>query len=317
MADRHLEELLSLQEGVISRRQAHALGLKPHDIARRLRRRDWVRLLPGVFLNHTGEPTWLQRAWAGVLLYWPAALSHTSALRAYAGPGSRRHEGTDPIHVCVATGRNMTPVPGYQVHRVTGLDEHVRWNLAPPRVSIEHAAVTVAADAASEFDAIAVLADACQSRRTTARRLLVHAESRSRLRRRSFLVEVLSDIAAGACSVLEHGYLHRVERRHGLPTPRRQAGGTSRRGPLWRDVDYPEYGLVVELDGRLFHDTVGARDRDLDRDLDAAVDVGDTVRIGWGQVFDRGCWTAGRIGVLLQRRGWSGSPRKCGPDCMT
>jgi hypothetical protein len=258
-----------------------------------------------------------QRAWAGVLLYWPAALSHTSALRAYAGPGSRRHEGTDPIHVCVATGRNMSPVPGYQVHRVKGLDEHVRWNLAPPRVSIEHEAVAVAADAATEFDAIAVLADACQSRRTTARRLLVHAESRSRLRRRSFLVEVLSDIAAGACSVLEHGYLHRVERRHGLPTPRRQAGGTSRRGPLWRDVDYPEYGLVVELDGRLFHDTVGARDRDLDRDLDAAVDVGDTVRIGWGQVFDRGCWTAGRIGVLLQRRGWSGSPRKCGPDCMT
>jgi hypothetical protein len=74
------------------------------------------------------------------------------------------------------------------------------------------------------------------------------------------------------------------------------------------------FGLLVELDGRLFHDTAAARDSDLDRTLDAAVAGRLTVRLGWGQVSDRGCLTASRIGALLRRRGWSGEPTRC-PTC--
>src|SRR3546814_8158325 len=77
--------LLAEQDGVISRRQAHALGLQPHDLERLVRRRVWARVIPGVFVNHTGPPSWRQRAWAGVLHYEPAALArseeHTSALQ--------------------------------------------------------------------------------------------------------------------------------------------------------------------------------------------------------------------------------------------
>ncbi|SFB90212.1 hypothetical protein SAMN04487968_102223 [Nocardioides terrae] len=70
-------------------------------------------------------------------------------------------------------------------------------------------------------------------------------------------------------------------------------------------MDYPELGLAFELDGRLGHDGSAARDRDLERDLDAAVDAGrTTIRIGWGQVFDRPCSTAAELGRLLQQRGW-------------
>jgi hypothetical protein len=80
-------------------------------------------------------------------------------------------------------------------------------------------------------------------------------------------------------------------------------------------VEY-EGGLVVELDGRLFHDSTAQRDRDLDRDLDAAA-VADkrTVRVGYGQVFDRACWTARRIELLLTRAGWRGRSRACSPEC--
>jgi hypothetical protein len=84
---------------------------------------------------------------------------------------------------------------------------------------------------------------------------------------------------------------------------------------MYRDVSYLRYGLLVELDGRLFHDTVHQRDRDLDRDLDAAVDGRATVRLGWDQVYGRPCRTAGAIGRILQARGWNGAPVRCGPAC--
>ena len=85
------------QSGVISRGQAQANGLSEGDIRRLLRRRDWVKVHPGVYVNHTGELTWLQRAWAGVLFAWPAALSHESALRRPTGREStRRRSSTLP-----------------------------------------------------------------------------------------------------------------------------------------------------------------------------------------------------------------------------
>jgi very-short-patch-repair endonuclease len=125
---------------------------------------------------------------------------------------------------------------------------------------------------------------------------------------------VLDDVAEGACSVLEHGYLTRVERAHGLARPRRQVVSRSQAGLVYRDVEYAG-GLVVELDGLLFHDTTEQRDRDFDRDLVAAVDGRDTVRLSWGQVFDRPCRTAGLVAALLRARGWSGAARACGPKC--
>ncbi|WP_246060635.1 hypothetical protein [Nocardioides dongxiaopingii] len=173
----------------------------------------------------------------------------------------------------------------------------------------------VAADARDDLTAIAVLADAVQARLTTASRLRATLDERRRVHRRAFLAAVLDDVAAGTCSVLEHGYLDRVERPHGLPASTRQVAD-SRRGPLYRDVEYREQRLYVELDGRLFHDGVRARDRDLERDLDAAVTGRATVRLGWGQVFGRSCDTALRVGAVLRRRGWTGAPTPC-PDCVT
>src|SRR5690606_35251780 len=123
-----------------------------------------------------------------------------------------------------------------------------------------------------------------------------------------FLGEVLEDLSVGACSVLERGYLTRVERAHGLPTAQRQVRD-SIRGPVYRDVVYSSQQQVVELDGRLFHDSASARRADLDRDLDAATRGLGTVRVGWGQVFGSPCRTARRIGALLALRGWLGQVR--------
>ncbi|WP_114423850.1 type IV toxin-antitoxin system AbiEi family antitoxin domain-containing protein [Nocardioides houyundeii] len=298
---------LALQSGVVTRAQLLRTGLAPHDVRRLLRRRELVRLHPGVFVDHTGEPTWLQLAWGGVLLHWPAALSHTSALRGTDGPGRRSEDGA-PIHLAVDRQRGLTAAPGIRLHRTVGLDGKVLWNATPPRVRIEEALIDVAAEASHDFAAISVLADAVQARRTTAARLVVALDGRARLARRQFLRAVLLDIDQGAGSVLEHGYLVRVERPHALPRARRQASAV---GSIYRDVVYEQVGQIVELDGRLFHDSAQRRNHDLDRDLDAAVARLGTVRIGWGQVFGTPCRTADRIGRLLRARGWDGRYRSC------
>jgi hypothetical protein len=173
--------------------------------------------------------------------------------------------------------------------------------------------IDVSARARDDFAAISVLADAIQARRTTAARIRDRLDDRARLPRRDYLRGVLIDIERGTCSVLEHGYLTRVEEPHGLPTARRQLRGSTN-GPLYRDVVYVDHDQVVELDGRLWHDGAAQRDADLDRDLDAAVGRLTTVRVGWGQVFDRPCATAARIGVLLLAKGWTGQVTSC-PNC--
>ena len=225
----------------------------------------------------------------------------------------RAGRSEEPIHVAVASDRARLPPPGVRLHRMTQLESRVQWNTSPPRLRYEEAALDVAMSAATEFEAIAVLADAVQGRRTTARRLRTALADRPRASRRRWLDRVLADVAEGTCSVLEHGYLNRVERPHGLPRAVRQRpAGASRMA--YRDAEY-DGGLIVELDGRLFHDSARARDRDMDRDLEAAVDGRDSIRISWGQVFDRGCLTAGRLGRLLQKRGWRGAAVPCGPHC--
>ncbi len=305
--------LLEVQSGVVSRRQALSAGLHDHDVRRLVRRREWARVHDGVFVDHTGPVTWTQRAWAGVLVVAPAALCHGSALRATDGPGRRDPTDAGPIHVAVDRKRSVLAPDGVVLHHLAHLDARTLWHLSPPRLRVEEAVLDLAAEATSDFAAVARLADAVQSRLTTVPRIRAALAARTRLARRTFLDGVLADLAAGACSTLEQGYLARVERPHGLPRGLRQPAAWSS-GRIYRDVEYVDQGVVVELDGRLFHDSAEARDRDLGRDLDAAVDLRTTVRLGWGQVFDRGCDTAVRVAALLSQRGWTGTLAPC-PAC--
>ncbi|WP_309650506.1 type IV toxin-antitoxin system AbiEi family antitoxin domain-containing protein [Nocardioides sp.] len=306
-----ISELLRDQDGLVSRRQALGLGLKQHDLERMLRRRELATVHPGVYVEHTGPLTWKQRAWAAVLLAGPgSALSHTSAVRIAEGPG-RRHVDDRDIEVAVDADRNVTPAQGVHVHRLRDFTDRALTNLAPPRIRYDDAVLDVTLDAPTRLDTVAVLADACGGRRTTAQRLLRTARSRSRVRDRASLLGVLEDVAEGTCSVLEHGYLDRVLRPHGLPEGLRQVR-YSHAGRTYTDVDHG--GVLVELDGRLFHDSAVARDLDLGRDLSAAVDGLETLRLGYGQVFRDGCATAAAVGAVLQRRGWDGEPTRCA-DC--
>lgn len=315
-----IDELLDRQDGVISRRQALTAGLTSTEIRRRVRRRDWSRVHPGVYVNHTGPLSWRQRAWAAVLSCWPAALDGLSALRAHEGPGRRGAPDDGPIEVLVAHRRTVRPPAGVLVRRSRRFADAVQANLSPPRLRYEDTVIDLA-DRSDDLNAmVAVLADACGGRRTTAARLGRVLGEMRRVHHRRLLGELLADVENGTCSVLEHGYLTRVERPHGLPPGLRQVAATASSGRrMFRDVIHggkrPRWRLIVELDGRMFHSSARARDDDLERDLDAAVDRDETVRLGYGQVFDRACLTAARLARIMQRLGWQGEFRRC-PSCL-
>jgi len=296
-----------VQGGVIARWQLVELHARDHDVRRLLRRKALTPVHPGVYVGHTGRPAWGQRAWAAVLACWPAALAGASALP--------DHPTEGPIEVMVAVDRTVRPPAGVSVRRRADFDEQVDWAAYPPRQILAEAAIDAAAGKESTTDAYALLAGLVQRKHVRAADLARALRRRRRLRGRVLLADLLDDLGAGACSVLEREYLRRVERRHRLPAGERQAPDDADGRRSERDVLYRDFGLVVELDGRAFHDTAAARDSDGARDLAAAVERDlRTVRLATGQVIGDACVTAERIGHLLQRGGWTGAVRRC-PDC--
>ncbi|HVK30542.1 MAG TPA: type IV toxin-antitoxin system AbiEi family antitoxin domain-containing protein [Nocardioides sp.] len=308
----HLRNRLACQGGLITRAQLLELGFADHDIARMVRRRELARVHPSVYVDHTGPLSWHQRSWAAVLACWPAGLRGASALRSADARLRSAADDRHPIEVVVDWRRTLT-VPGVDIRRSRRFPDGVVWSTFPPRQRAEEYVLDLAAAADTDVDAVSVLSDAVGSRRVSPGTLRTALAGRRRMARRAFLGSVIDDVTSGTCSALEHGYLHHVERAHALPAAERQVH-ESAKGSLYRDVVYVAFGLIVELDGRLHHSGIRNRDRDLERDLDAAVAGRQTVRLGWGQVFGGQCRTAPRIGALLQQRGWTGSTHPC-PSC--
>lgn len=307
----NIDELLRDQAGVVARTQVLDLGHDDGYVARKVRRREWSRVHRGVYVDHTGEPTPLQRAWAAVLYFAPAALCGDTVLELTgvhpARPGAL-------LHVAVSHERRVARLPNVKVHRMRHLHRVVQPARLPPQVRLEHAALQAASSRQREDDVVAVLADACRSRRTTATRLNEALHALPRLPRRGLISSVLADVASGVQSPLEQRYLARVERAHGLPTAQRQSRVATGDQVAYRDVEYLGGRVVVELDGRLGHDLGAERRRDLDRDLANAVAGTTTIRLGWGQVLDP-CRTALGVGGVLMAAGWRGRIRSCGSQC--
>ncbi len=311
MDQRELGRLLRLQCGVVSRLQILAVGGSDVDIKRLLRRRMLASVFAGVYVDHTGPLSGEQRAWAAVLYAQPAALAGKDALRAHglrgfdAGPG-------EPVRIVVPAHRRTTPPHGVLVSRLETYADDVQHHLSPPRLRVERAALQLASEATSEDAAVAILADLCQSRRTSPKRLEDCLRGISRIRHRKLLEEIL--VSTGAYSALERRFLVRVERAHGLPVGIRQRRVAGGRKTYFTDVAYADFATDVELDGRLGHE--GARDRwaDLERDIDGVHRGALTLRVGWLQVLEAHRLAAS-LGHVLRSRGWRGLVQRCGPDC--
>ncbi len=74
---------------------------------------------------------------------------------------------------------------------------------------------------------------------------------------------------------------------------------------------YSDYGLAVELDGRIAHPE-HARWDDIRRDNALARSGLVTLRYCWTDVALRPCATASEIAAVLRARGWAGQLIPCG-----
>ena len=206
--------------------------------------------------------------------------------------------------MAVGPGRTLKLPSWIQVHRTRGFEQRADLTRRPPAMTIEHALIDANAARMAAGDvpgAFALLAETVHSRRTTPDRILTALDTRQRVAHRATLEGLVTDLRDGACSVLERGYMYRVERRHGLPRGDRQHESRASGRRTAQDVQYGEYGVIVELDGRAYHASAQARDRDARRDL-AELAVNDivTVRVTYGLVFHEACRTAARIATILQ-----------------
>ena len=210
---------------------------RPHDIERLLRETGPHAHAAGVFVDHTGRPTWLQQAWAGIPTTNrpPWRVGPRRALRWVSAGPTPGHAA--PIEVAVAPDPSYCRPPRLPgVKWVARLAERVQPSAAPPRLRVEEAALDIAMREPSDL-ADRILADVRQSRRTTARAHPLLPWTRGPGRAGGLVRVRPEDIADGTCSTLERAYLDRVERAHAPPRPP-AAPGRARVGVPQRDVDY-------------------------------------------------------------------------------
>ena len=306
--DPELHHLLTrVQGGVVSWAQLRDLGAEKHDVDRMLRRRELTRIHRGVFIDHTGRPSRRQLEVAAVLACAPAALGFESAL------GLPTPDGR--IRLVVPYGRTVRPPPGVRIQRSRHFEARVDPMQVPPAIRFTEAAID-AALGRDPADAFTLLAEVIHTRRTTPGQLRNALAARVRVPGRLLLTELLDDLDAGTCSVLERGYLRLVERPHRLPRMNRQVRDVLNGRVIYRDGEFAEYGVVIELDGLAFHNGPRARARDSVRDLETLADTDAiSIRISHPQVFQQHCRTAHLIGTILRKRGWPGMPARC-PSCL-
>ena len=304
-----LREQAESQRGMITRRQALNAGLTRSAIGARIGTGRWQRIYPGVLATFSGEAGREALLWAAVLRAGPgAALSHETAAELH---GLAR-KPAQLIHLTVPADRRVEPVPGLAIHRSARIAQARHPCQEPPRTRIEETVLDLADTARTFDDALSWACAACGGRLTTPQRIAAAMNRRAKLRYRNALRLALDDITAGAHTILEHRYLHDVERPHGLPRAERQVrvvrGGRSQ----YRDALYRKYLVVVETDGRVAHPAEG-RWRDVHRDNAAAAVGITTLRYSWSDVTTRPCAVAAEVGAALAQRGWPGPLRPSGP----
>ena len=284
--DVRMAAVLERQHGVISRAQLSEIGMTKEAIryrvsVRRLRRVDTSvfavahRLTPQgrclAAVLGTGEDAVASYRWAAALHQlrrWPTGRVEITTIRR----GTRSRRG-----VLVHASRSL------DAEEVTVCDGVPCTSVARTLLDLADVASRVELERALEqavrlnlFDAGA-FADSVGRRRTGVLRELIAQ---------------LPDEPPPFASELERRF-YALVRRAGLPLPVVNA----HIGEHQVDFHWPDHGLVVETDGRAFHDSAVALRRDRRRELDLELAGRRVLRIGWSNVAGE----PDRVVALLRR----------------
>ena len=233
------------QHDVISRRQAYAAGLTRWQVQAQLKARRWQRLGGQALCLHNGPVTDAQHEWAAVFQGGPRAkLDGASALIA----GGLERYTVDRIRVSVPRGAKARRTAKYDVRQTRRWDSKDRAPTGVPRARASGAAVRGALWAASDRQATYLLTVAVQQGVAKAEDIGAEALKVKRHTRRALIHEVVSELLGGARSLGELDVARELRRR-GLPAPTQQAVRKDTRGRYYLDFSWPEWRLVVEVDG--------------------------------------------------------------------
>lgn len=244
-----LDFLLLRQEGVIAWQQARRY-LTEKTILHRVRSGRWRQAHRAVYVTHTGSVADGQRLWIASLAVGngrPALLAGATALSQLGLRGYRSRR----VHIIVPAGRQDTDPPrGVIVHRTRTLrpqDMHLAG--APPCTMPGRSMIDAAQWAASDAEAVTVIAATFQQRLVCLADVAPLLTRMRRLRRRPVIVAAVADASGGAESTYEIEFL-RLCRRARLPEPVRQAVRTDRSGGRrYCDVLFEQWRVQVEIDG--------------------------------------------------------------------
>jgi hypothetical protein len=309
--------LLSVQHGIADREQALHAGFSRWQIEHRLTSGVWQRVYPGVYATFSGLLPRDARLWSAVLRAGAGAMvSHETAAEVH---GIVDKPVGANIHITVPVSRRPLqhrPTRGIIIHRSDQSQQQLLGPFNLPRTRIEDTVLDLVAAAPTFDHAYTWIVRSVSRKLVTVDALRAALATRRRIRWRTWLTDALEDAQSGVYSSLERRYVRDVERAHRLPKSQRQARRQLNGKIQYRDNSYPDYRVVVEIDGPAYHQNERVQ-LDKDRDnVNLALDDVKTHRFGPVGVTEEACKTAALVIATLQRNGWQGSPRPCRrPDC--
>ena len=292
--------LASYQGGVVSRRQLYAAGVTRWQVQAQLRASRWQVIASQSVCLHNGPMDQMGISWAAVFQGGPrACLDGASSLVA----GGLERFTVDRVRVSVPRGAKVQRAATFDIRQTR------RWDpadLAPagiPRTRPEVAAVRAALWATSDRQATYLLTLTVQQGLAAAEALARQALRIRRDKRRVLVQTVVGFLLQGARSLGEIDLARELTRR-GLPAPEHQALRRDKRRRYYLDLRWPQWRVVVEVDG-IHHTWVENVVGDALRQNSLAI-AGDTVlrlpllglRICADEFFEQ-------IEEALRAKGWS------------
>ena len=247
---RALASLLSRQHGVISRAQAMACGLGAEGIRYRLRvAGPWQRLLPGVYLTHTGQPSADQREMAALLHAGSQGiLTGNAALRRFdlAAPLA---PGVDVLLPATSRKRDAVFV---RIHRTARLPRGF-CVAGEIRYALPSRAVADAARGLTRLSDVRALVAAAVQQGTCPLEVLAEEVNHGPVRGSALLRQAMAEVRVGVRSPAE-GDLKDLIKWARLPVPmfnpRLFLGRAFLASP---DCWWPDSGVAAEVDSRAWH----------------------------------------------------------------
>lgn len=310
---REIDGIAERNHFVLTREELLAAGVSDGWMRRQVDNRLWQRPYSGVYITASGESSWLTRVRAALAYAGQgAALSHSTAAEWWLeSENYRRRRPSGLIEISVPGKRTVNPQRGLRIHRRKVMPAVLRGSIA--LTTREETVVDLVRQASNDDDVVGILTRAV--RKVEPLKILLALHGRARMRHRSLVVDVLTEVATGIESPLELRYRRDVERAHGLPVSELQIREVLSGRWVRADSRYRAYRTRVELDGQLAHPG-GRTDDDTWRDNAALLETDEiTLRYRWRHVAGMACRTAEQVAAALRKGGWRGTPRPCGPTC--